>query len=64
MNIDTTHTTAMSSAMQARALGALDVDGQAVLRPDLEPLWQAHNRASGGTTVYEGESLEVDGIRR
>ena len=42
-----------------RAFDALDADGQAALRSDLERLWAEHNRATDGTTQVEGEYLEV-----
>ncbi len=42
-----------------RAFAALDVDGQASLRPDLEELWSENNRATDGTTFMEPEYLEV-----
>lgn len=46
-----------------RAFGALDADGQAALRRDLEQLWGEHNQASDGTTRYAAEYLEVEAIR-
>lgn len=42
-----------------RAFEALDADGQAALRNDLERLWTEHNRATDGATLIEGEYLEV-----
>lgn len=42
-----------------RAFEALDSDGQAALRSDLEELWSEHNQATDGTTYGEGEYLEV-----
>jgi len=42
-----------------KAFGALDENGKAALRGDLEQLWSRHNRATDGTTVVEGEYLEV-----
>jgi SAM-dependent methyltransferase len=42
-----------------RAFDALDADGQAALRSDLERLWSEHNRATDNTTEVEGEYLEV-----
>lgn len=42
-----------------RAFAALDADGQAALREDLERLWSEHNRATDGTSYVEGEYLEV-----
>ena len=47
-----------------RAFGALDADGQAALRRELEQLWGQHNRATDGTTRYDAEYLEVEAIRR
>ena len=46
-----------------RAFAALDEDGQAALRRDLEQLWSTHNRAEEGSTHVEGEYLEVIGVR-
>jgi SAM-dependent methyltransferase len=46
-----------------RAFAALDADGQAALRRDLEALWSAHNQASDGGTALMGEYLEVAAIR-
>jgi len=42
-----------------KAFGALDENGQAALRRDLEQLWSAHNRATDGTTDVESQYLEV-----
>jgi SAM-dependent methyltransferase len=42
-----------------KAFEALDVDGQAALRADLEALWGEHNRATDGTTEVESGYLEV-----
>jgi hypothetical protein len=42
-----------------RAFAALDADGQAALRRDLEELWRAHNQATDGTTAVGAEYLEV-----
>jgi SAM-dependent methyltransferase len=42
-----------------RAFDALDAEGQAALRRDLEAHWSEHNRADDGTTHVEGEYLEV-----
>ena len=42
-----------------RAFEALDDDGQAALRTDLEHLWTEHNQATDNTTYGEGEYLEV-----
>lgn len=46
-----------------RAFDALDADRQAALRKDLERLWAEHNRATDGTTLVEGEYLEVIATR-
>jgi SAM-dependent methyltransferase len=46
-----------------RAFAALDTDGQAALRSDLERLWTEHNQATNGTTQVEGEYLEVIATR-
>ena len=45
------------------AFAALDVDGQAALRRDLEQLWSANNRAQGDSTYIEAEYLEVIATR-
>jgi hypothetical protein len=42
-----------------RAFAALDENGQAALRKDLEQLWTEHNQATDNTTYGEGEYLEV-----
>ena len=42
-----------------RAFAALDENGQAALRKDLEQLWADNNQATDGTTSVEGEYLEV-----
>jgi hypothetical protein len=42
-----------------RAFAALDAEGQAALRRDLEQLWSAHNEATDGTTAVAAEYLEV-----
>jgi len=42
-----------------KAFGALDENGQAGLRKDLEKLWSDHNRVTDGTTEVESEYLEV-----
>ena len=47
-----------------KAFGALDENGQAALRSDLEQLWSRHNKATDTTTVVEGEYLEVIATRR
>ena len=46
-----------------KAFEALDENGQAALRQDLEQLWIAHNRATDGTTRVASEYLEVKAIR-
>lgn len=47
-----------------RAFGALNADGQAALRRDLERLWAEHNRATDGGTHVESEYLEVVATRK
>lgn len=42
---------------------ALDPAGQAAYRKDLEALFREHNKATDGTTVIEGELLEVVATR-
>lgn len=42
-----------------RAFDALDGNGQAALRSDLERLWSENNQATDDTTLVEGEYLEV-----
>jgi 2-polyprenyl-3-methyl-5-hydroxy-6-metoxy-1,4-benzoquinol methylase len=46
-----------------RAFAALDADGQAAMRRDLEKLWSENNRNTDGTTCVESEYLEVIAIR-
>jgi SAM-dependent methyltransferase len=46
-----------------KAFEALDSDGQAALRKDLEDLWTQHNEAADGTTRVESEYLEIRAIR-
>ena len=46
-----------------RAFDALDTNGQAALRSDLERLWAEHNQATDNTTYVEGEYLEVIATR-
>jgi hypothetical protein len=46
-----------------KAFEALDADGQAALRSDLENLWTEHNQATDGTTRVESEYLEVRAVR-
>ncbi len=42
-----------------RAFAALDDNGRAALRSDLEKLWAEHNQADDGTTEVESEYIEV-----
>ncbi len=42
-----------------KAFAALDENGQAALRKDMETLWGENNRATDGTTEVAGEFLEV-----
>ena len=42
-----------------RAFEALDTNGQAALRTDLERLWSENNQATDNTTLVYGEYLEV-----
>jgi hypothetical protein len=46
-----------------RAFDALDANGQAGLRSDLEQLWSEHNEVTDGTTHLESEYLEVIATR-
>jgi SAM-dependent methyltransferase len=46
-----------------KAFGALDEDGQAALRRDLEHLWTENNRATDGTTLGDSQYLEVIAVR-
>jgi len=46
-----------------QAFAALDANGQAALRRDLEQLWSAHNRAEDNSTYIEAEYLEVIATR-
>lgn len=46
-----------------KAFDALDENGQAALRRDLEQLWTENNRATDGTTLGESEYLEVVAVR-
>ena len=46
-----------------KAFNALDENGQAALRKDLEELWTAHNTATDGTTAVEAEYLDVFAVR-
>jgi hypothetical protein len=45
------------------AFKALDDNGQAALRRDLEELWTENNQAIDGTTEVESEYLEVIAVR-
>ena len=47
-----------------KAFAALDPEGQAALRQDLETLWAEHSSATDGTTFLESEYLEVIAIRQ
>lgn len=46
-----------------KAFGALNEEGQAALRRDLERLWTENNRATDGTTEIESQYLEVIATR-
>jgi len=46
-----------------RAFEALNDEGQAALRKDLEQLWTEHNQATDGTTHVDGEYLQVVATR-
>ncbi|MCK6626236.1 MAG: class I SAM-dependent methyltransferase [Anaerolineae bacterium] len=46
-----------------KAFGALDENGQAALRQELEQLWSTHNQSKNGVTRVESEYLEVLAIR-
>ena len=46
-----------------KAFGALDENGQAALRRDLEKLWADNNRMTDGTTDVDSEYLEVIATR-
>jgi SAM-dependent methyltransferase len=45
------------------AFSKLDPTGQFALQSDLESMWTRHNQAKDGTTVVNGEYLEVKAIR-
>jgi ubiquinone/menaquinone biosynthesis C-methylase UbiE len=47
-----------------KAFAALDENGQASLRSNLEQLWTENNLATDGTTRIEAEYLEVIAVRR
>jgi SAM-dependent methyltransferase len=46
-----------------KAFEALDAQGQAALRKDLEELWSGFNSATDGTTKVSSEYMEVKAIR-
>lgn len=46
-----------------RAFAALDANGQAAFRKDLEGLWASHNKGDRGSTLVESEYLEVMALR-
>lgn len=46
-----------------RAMAALDPDGQAALRQDLEQLWASNNQARDDSTSVDAEYLEVVAMR-
>lgn len=46
-----------------RAFAALDENGQAAMRKELEQLWSDNNKATDGTTDVDAEYLEVVGTR-
>jgi hypothetical protein len=46
-----------------KAFDALDENGKAALRRDLEQLWTENNKATDGTTLGESEYLEVLAVR-
>jgi 2-polyprenyl-3-methyl-5-hydroxy-6-metoxy-1,4-benzoquinol methylase len=46
-----------------RAFAALDAEGQARLRTDLERLWTQHNQSTNGSTKHTAEYLEVIAVR-
>ena len=47
-----------------KAFGALDANGQSVLRKDLEKLWSDNNHVTDGTTEVESQYLEVIATKR
>src|SRR5262249_27222578 len=51
------------NAPAKRASAALDADGQARLRTELERLWSEHNQETDGSTRYTAEYLEVAAVR-
>ena len=46
-----------------KAFAALDAEGQAALRSDLENLWAENNLSTDGTTRVESEYMEVTAVR-
>lgn len=46
-----------------KAFDALDKEGKAALRKDLEELWAVNNKAIDGTTLVTSEYLEVKAVR-
>ncbi|MDH5527317.1 MAG: class I SAM-dependent methyltransferase [Nitrospirota bacterium] len=46
-----------------RAFAAVGPEGEAALRRDLVEVYTAHNKATDGTTLLDGEYLEVEGTR-
>ena len=46
-----------------KAFAALDGEGQAALRADLENLWAENNLASDGSTLVKSEYLQITAIR-
>jgi SAM-dependent methyltransferase len=47
-----------------KAFAALDVEGQAALRRDLENLWAENNLADDGSTRIESEYLQITAVRK
>jgi hypothetical protein len=47
-----------------KSFAALNEEGQAALRRDLEAHWTENNRATDGTTLVHAEYLEVKAVRR
>jgi hypothetical protein len=45
------------------AFSRLDAGGQAAFAAQLETLWMEHNMANDGTTLVDGEYLDVRAIR-
>jgi SAM-dependent methyltransferase len=46
-----------------KAFDAITEEKQILLRRDMESLYAEHNRASDGTTIIEGEYLEIEAVR-